>query len=59
MMKSSYAKEDVCLLLKDVTGLVAPLPAKEREILIQNGAHCRRAEKRSGKERQTPTAHPP
>ncbi len=39
MMKSSYAKEDVCLLLKDVTGLVAPLPAKEREILIQNGAH--------------------
>lgn len=38
-MRSSYAKEDVCLLLKDVTGLIKPLPAKERERLIQNGAH--------------------
>lgn len=39
MMRSSYKEEDVCLLLKDITGLVAPLPALEREKLIQEGAH--------------------
>lgn len=39
MMRSSYAEEDVCFLLKDITGLVEPLPAKEREKLIQQGAH--------------------
>lgn len=39
MMRSSYAKEDVCLLLKDITGLVEPLPAAEREKLIQEGKH--------------------
>lgn len=39
MMQSSYAEEDVCLLLKDITGLVKPLPALEREKLIQGGAH--------------------
>lgn len=38
-MRSSYAEEDVCLLLKDITGLVTPLPAQEREKLIQGGAH--------------------
>ena len=38
-MKSSYKKEDVCLLLKDITGLVRPQPAIERERLIQSGKH--------------------
>ncbi|MDE5945947.1 MAG: cysteine protease StiP family protein [Oscillospiraceae bacterium] len=38
-MKTSYHKEDVIILLKDITGLVTPLPAKEREIFIQNGTH--------------------
>lgn len=39
MMRSSYEKEDVILLLKDITGLVEPQPAKERERLIQSGRH--------------------
>ena len=39
MMRSSYKKEDVTLLLKDITGLVKPLPAAEREPLIQSGVH--------------------
>ncbi|MGP1570165.1 MAG: cysteine protease StiP family protein [Eubacteriales bacterium] len=38
-MKSSYDKKDVTILLKDITGLVTPLPAKEREKLIQSGKH--------------------
>lgn len=38
-MKSSYKKEDVCLLLKDITGLVKPQPTAEREKLIQAGRH--------------------
>lgn len=38
-MRSSYKKEDVCLLLKDITGLVEPLPAEERERRIQSGMH--------------------
>lgn len=38
-MRSSYKEEDVCLLLKDITGLVDPLPTKEREKLIQSGCH--------------------
>lgn len=38
-MKSSYPKEDVCLLLKDITGLVEPLPASVREKKIQSGTH--------------------
>ena len=39
MMKSSYREEDVILLLKDITGLVEPQPAMERERLIQSGKH--------------------
>lgn len=39
MMRSSYKKEDVELLLKDITGLVQPQPTKEREQLIQQGKH--------------------
>ena len=38
-MKSSYRKEDVILLLKDISGLVQPQPAEEREKLIQSGRH--------------------
>ena len=36
-MRSSYSENDVILLLKDITGLVEPLPAKVREKLIQAG----------------------
>jgi len=38
-MQSSYKSKDVTLLLKDITGLVAPLPTAEREKLIQSGFH--------------------
>lgn len=38
-MRSSYRKEDVTLLLKDITGLVKPQPTQERERLIQSGKH--------------------
>ena len=38
-MESSYKPEDVCLLLKDITGLVKPQPTWEREKLIQSGKH--------------------
>ena len=39
MMFGTYRKDDVTVLLKDITGLVAPLPTKERERLIQSGVH--------------------
>ena len=38
-MRTSYSREDVILLLKDITGMVAPQPAEEREKLIQSGKH--------------------
>lgn len=38
-MRSSYKKEDVVWLLKDITGLVEPQPAEERERRIQSGRH--------------------
>lgn len=38
-MRSSYPPQDVELLLKDITGLVEPLPAVVRERRIQNGTH--------------------
>ncbi|WP_026657816.1 cysteine protease StiP family protein [Butyrivibrio sp. AC2005] len=38
-MKSSFRDEDVTLLLKDITGIVEPLPTKEREQRIQKGTH--------------------
>lgn len=38
-MFSTYKKEDVTILLKDVTGLVTPLGTKEREARIQSGIH--------------------
>lgn len=39
LVKTSYSEDDVTLLLKDVTGLVAPQPTEEREKLIQSGKH--------------------
>ena len=39
MMRSTYSPEDVTILLKDITGLVEPLPAAEREKKIQSGTH--------------------
>ena len=38
-MRTSFHEEDVKLLLKDITGLVVPLPSSEREKKIQNGTH--------------------
>ena len=38
-MRSSYQNDDVILLLKDITGLVEPQCAEEREKLIQSGKH--------------------
>ena len=38
-MESSFLKDDVTLLLKDITGLVEPLPTAEREKKIQSGIH--------------------
>lgn len=38
-MRSSFRNDDVVLLLKDITGLVEPQHAKERERLIQQGRH--------------------
>lgn len=38
-MFSSYAENDVIILLKDITGLVSPQSTEEREKLIQSGKH--------------------
>lgn len=38
-MKSSYNDNDVEILLKDISGLVKPLPTQDREKLIQKGVH--------------------
>ncbi len=38
-MNTTYKKEDVVLLLKDITGVVEPLSAEAREKLIQSGKH--------------------
>lgn len=38
-MKSSYSNDDVEILLKDISGLVEPLPADVREQYIQKGIH--------------------
>lgn len=39
LVKTSYKPEDVCILLKDISGLVEPQPASVRERLIQSGVH--------------------
>ena len=38
-MFGTYKPRDVEILLKDITGLVEPLPTKEREKRIQSGVH--------------------
>lgn len=38
-LPTSYLPEDAELLLTDITGKLKPLPAKEREPLIQSGIH--------------------
>lgn len=38
-MFSTFDPKDVTLLLKDISGLVTPKPAAEREVLIQRGVH--------------------
>lgn len=38
-VKSSYNKEDVEILLKDITGKIEYLGNKEREKIVQNGGH--------------------
>ena len=38
-MNSSFRPEDVTLLLKDITGMIDPLPTKEREKRIQGRTH--------------------
>lgn len=38
-LPTSYLPEDAELLLTDITGKLEPLPAKEREPLIQSGVH--------------------
>lgn len=38
-MRTSYKEDDVIFLLKDITGLIEPLPTKERERRIQSGTH--------------------
>lgn len=38
-MFSTYRREDVTILLKDISGLVKPLDTRQREALIQSGVH--------------------
>ena len=38
-MRSSYSGDEVDILLKDISGLVEPLPASVREKRIQSGTH--------------------
>ena len=38
-MFGTYKPQDVIILLKDISGLVEPLPTREREKLIQSGRH--------------------
>ncbi len=39
LVKSSYRSKDVTILLKDISGMITPLPTEEREILNQSGVH--------------------
>ena len=38
-MFGTYKPQDVTILLKDISGLVEPLPTSEREKLSQAGRH--------------------
>lgn len=40
-MRSSYSKEDVTLLLKDMTGLVQPVSMEERKRRVEQGEYVR------------------
>lgn len=39
LVKTSYRSDDVTILLKDISGLITPLPTEEREKLNQSGVH--------------------
>lgn len=39
LVKTSYSKDDVTILLKDLTGQITALDTEEREKLIQSGKH--------------------
>lgn len=39
LVKTSYRNDDVTILLKDISGLITPLPTEEREKLNQSGVH--------------------
>lgn len=39
LVKTSYRAEDVTILLKDISGVITPLPTEEREKLNQGGVH--------------------
>lgn len=39
LVQTSYRSEDVTFLLKDISGLIIPLPTEEREKLNQSGVH--------------------
>lgn len=39
LVNTSYSKEDVIILLKDISGIITPLPTEEREKLNQSGVH--------------------
>lgn len=39
LVRTTYLKDDVTILLKDITGLVEPLTTSEREKFIQQGVH--------------------
>lgn len=38
-VQTTYRAEDVTLLLKDISGMIDPLPAEEREKFIRSGTH--------------------
>lgn len=39
LVKTSYRRGDVTILLKDISGIITPLPTEEREKLNQSGTH--------------------
>lgn len=39
LVKTSYTSDDVIILLKDISGIITPIPTEEREKLNQSGTH--------------------
>lgn len=39
LVRTSYRSDDVTILLKDISGLITPIPTEERERLNQSGVH--------------------